>query len=98
MSDVMHAFIIGFSLGGIVTGVILHTAWQAVFQRAARRRMELVMVLARALDDAISNLGGDHSGHWDSTMQRGLGCPVCIREREEKERLKEVLERSGGIE
>jgi DNA repair exonuclease SbcCD ATPase subunit len=22
-----------------------------------------------------------HMGHWDSTMQRGVGCPICIAQR-----------------
>jgi len=36
-----------------------------------------------------------HSGHWDSTMQHGAGCPECIRARELRDKASAILRAVG---
>src|SRR3990167_8991265 len=47
--------------------------------------------LAKALHRALHELGGRPSEHWDSTMQAGRGCPVCIHEGDTTKELAVVL-------
>ncbi len=47
--------------------------------------------LANALRRALAELGGQHSAHWDRTMQHGAGCEVCIREQAVKAELRAAL-------
>jgi hypothetical protein len=61
---------------------------------AVKLANDRILELKAALQRAISELGGSHTGHWDSTRQYGAGCPVCIREREVKVELRAILE--GG--
>jgi hypothetical protein len=51
-----------------------------------------LMDLLEALQLAVSELGGRHSGHWDGSGRYGAGCEVCIEEWNLKGRLDEVIE------
>jgi len=54
-------------------------------ERERDRLRERVAELERALQDAITSLGGQHQGHFDPTGESGRGCPVCVEERKGQE-------------
>jgi hypothetical protein len=58
------------------------------------RAVEGYVVLIKAIEDACLQLG--RHDHWDSTMQRGAGCPVCIDQRAVKQRLRDALAALAG--
>jgi hypothetical protein len=60
-------------------------------KRERERMSKTISLLTISLQRAISELGGSHTGHWDSTRQHGAGCPVCIEERKIKNELQEVI-------
>jgi transposase len=53
----------------------------------------------RLLKDAVivlkSGMGGHD--HWDQTMKRGAGCPICIRQRKAADAAMKLLEECDEI-
>jgi len=68
-----------------------HLAGIEQLQRERDAALAQVTKLRKALERALRELGGQHSGHWDSTGGHGSGCPVCIHEGEVRDELRAVL-------
>ena len=43
------------------------------------RQHATIQTLLEALEGLMNSIGGHE--HWDSTMQGGVGCPICIKQR-----------------
>lgn len=61
-------------------------------QRAEIEQLEAKIARLREALELYKNASyQSHNGHWDMTMQGGVGCPECIRARELRVKADEIL-------
>lgn len=63
---------------------VLDVVKQALDAKDAKLR-----VAVEVANDLMSNMGGHD--HWDSEMTHGANCPICIQQREARERARIAL-------
>jgi hypothetical protein len=60
----------------------------------ARSKSERIRELEALLKEAKDSMG-QHMGHWDNKGTRGDNCPVCIRQREVGEKIRQLIQPEG---
>jgi hypothetical protein len=62
--------------------------------QALRSKSERIRELEALLKEAKDSMG-QHMGHWDNKGTRGDNCPVCIRQREVGEKIRQLIQPEG---
>lgn len=57
---------------------------------------QLVGLLRQACEIYRDASYQSHTGHWDSTMQHGAGCPECIRARKLRAKADAIMEQANA--
>lgn len=91
-----HAAEGGYVYGGINNDIIAILNYLSAETALLSEKDAEIVRLREALKFLEEASYQSHSGHWDSTMQHGAGCPECIRARELREKAKSALKGGKG--